>query len=512
MFVLEETSKHPSVEDICALLADLSSAKARMLYHLLNCPLCLEEAVTRSVEDGDGSGELGPGPDEAQLALLPRGLTAKVLRFERDREEAQKLFEDLMGVPAEMQASRIAGDSRHASAKLAERLLEASAQSASELPAEAERLARLALAVADRLAARCPGGSTAIAQALRVAGWSRVGQARRLLDDPWGAEAAFRVASEAVDDIPIGAVERGVYCHQLGLLYRDQERIDVALGLFTRAAEIYRDLGEQDLLGESLCDKGWTLLEEDARLALRALRPAVLQILPETHRWEALRVRQALALAYGESDPEEAQAMLEASRELAQGVRGTLRWLVAWTDGEISARLGRTEEAIETLHDAVRGLAGAGKWFDAALAMMDLVEVLSDAGRRRRIEELRSEMEQQLAVHLPAPVAMALRVGLRVAGRRTVATSCLVHVRHFIRRARGGARGGYQPSREPARSVSWGVLPASARREICAQVDVDEATAERAAAAIPRGKRELIGRTYQELSGTKILWRRDRAE
>ena len=506
----QEASKHPGVEDVCGLLAGLPPAKARIVYHLLNCSLCLEGALTRSIEDDDGSGQLETAPDDELLATLPRGSTARVLRFERDRQEAQGLFEELVAARADVQVSRIAAESRFASPGLAERLLDAAAQIASESPAEAERLARLALAVADRIPTNRRGEATANAQALRVAGWSRVGQARRLLDDPRGAEEAFLAAGDAVEDTPIGGLERAVYCHHLALLQRDEGKIDVALGLFTRAAEIYRDLGEQHLLGEVLCDKGWTLLDEDARLALRCLRLAIAQILPEMHPWVALRIRQGMALAYAGGEPEEAQAMLAASRELAKRVRGTPRLLAAWTDGEIAGQLGRTEEAIEILHDAVRGLAGAGRWFDAALAMIDLVEVLSDAGRRHRIEALRPELEQHLAARLPAQVGLAFKVGLRVAGRQKVETSCLLHVRHFIRRARGGARGGYKPSREPDGTVSWGALPASVRREIGSQVRVDGEIAHRAAASIPREKRQLIGGTYQELTGTKILWKRDR--
>jgi len=102
-----------------------------------------------------------------------------------------------------------------------------------------------------------------------------------------GAEAAFGAALEATEEVHVGAPERALYCHQLALLRRDQGRVDEALGLLARAAEIHRGLGELAELGEVLAEKGRTLVDEDPRAALGPLQLAGELIPAATRPWPA---------------------------------------------------------------------------------------------------------------------------------------------------------------------------------------------------------------------------------
>jgi hypothetical protein len=306
-----------------------------------------------------------------------------------------------------------------------------------------------------------------------IAGRARLGEALRLQDDVQEAEAAVGAALAATEEVHVGAPERALYCHQLALMRRDQGRVDEALGLLARAAEIHRGLGELPELGEVLAEKGRILVDEDARAALSPLQLAGELIPGVTRPWPAARACQALALGYAEiGEPEAAARMLEASRALGAHVHGKrARLLLAWADGEIAGQLGRSEEAAEGLGGAVRGLVESGRLFDAALAALDLAEVHAESGRRAALEELAREVEVLLAPRLPAAAALALRVALRVAGRQEVATAyVLAHTRQLIRRARGDGAAVFAPSREPLVTVAWDQLATSVRREICERV------------------------------------------
>jgi hypothetical protein len=511
---MTELARHPGVEETCVALAQLPTRAARIVYHLLSCPACLERGLALSIEEAGDTGEDLTG-DWVTEAMTPASVADRLEkqgsdlagRFEHDRKAAPALFAELMATPAPERGGRLEADRRLASPGLAERLLAAAAESAADEPSAAEERSRLALAIADRIPVERFGAAT-IAR-LRVAGWARLGEALRLQDDTKGAEAAFGAALAATEEVHVGTSERALYCHQLALLRRDQGRADEALGLLARAAEIHRGLGELPELGEVLAEKGRTLIDEDPRAALGPLRLAGELIPAATRPWPAARLWQALALAYADmGEPEAAERMLDTSRALAAQVRGRrARLLLAWADGEIAGQLGRTEEAAERLGGAWRGLVEAGRWIDAALAALDLAEVHAESGSRAALGELAREVEALLAPRLPAPAALASRVALRVAGRQEVATAyVLAHARQFLRRARGDAAIVFAPSREPLVTVAWDRLTASERREVCARVGVEKKIADRRAATIALDRRRLIGAVYQELTRTRIEW------
>ena len=48
---MTEVARHPGVEETCAALSQVPTGAARIVYHLLSCPACLERTLTLSIED-----------------------------------------------------------------------------------------------------------------------------------------------------------------------------------------------------------------------------------------------------------------------------------------------------------------------------------------------------------------------------------------------------------------------------------------------------------------------------
>src|SRR6266849_10755785 len=112
--MMEPARRHPGVEETSAALAELPTAAARIVYHLISCPWCLERALSLSIEEeGDAGEELAAvwtietAPPASWLHSLAKQGGAVVRRCERDREAAPALLEELMSTRSEEHTSEL---------------------------------------------------------------------------------------------------------------------------------------------------------------------------------------------------------------------------------------------------------------------------------------------------------------------------------------------------------------------------------------------------------------------
>jgi hypothetical protein len=182
--------------------------------------------------------------------------------LDRERTEAPMLAAELLALPPETREERLRRDPRFQTWGLSELLLARSAEAAED-PAEAGRLAILALAGADGLdRARHPAP---VVEDFKARAWAAAGEACLRRGDQAGAEEALRAAagclSHGTGDLLVEArlLEFEAYVR------RDQGRPGEAAALLKMAAARYREIGDVPLLERTLAERDALLWQQPAR-------------------------------------------------------------------------------------------------------------------------------------------------------------------------------------------------------------------------------------------------------
>jgi hypothetical protein len=170
----------------------------------------------------------------------------------RERAEAPLLEARLAGFPLHLQAAEVAADPCYRSWGLCERLLERSAACQEADAGEAERLASLALAVAERLAGSIHPAP--VVDDLTARCWVRAGAARRSSGD---LATAIEALAAARDRQLAGTGDPLVEAAVLELeaaLARDHGRLAESAAGLRRVAGIYLETRQTHLLAPALRD------------------------------------------------------------------------------------------------------------------------------------------------------------------------------------------------------------------------------------------------------------------
>jgi tetratricopeptide (TPR) repeat protein len=449
-------------------------------------------------------------PTGRGLRSLARAVRAEGRRADRDARRAEALYPALLAMEPRRRLDRIARGRRFASPALARLLLAEAGAGARNRPAEARELADLALAVVARLEADRSGTVTVVA--LRAAAHARRAEALGWGGDSPAAGTALAAALADLDATPIGEPEHALYCRVAALLRAGEGRLDEALALLGRAAQLYRDQEEVEDLALCLIERGWLLVAEEPDAALLPLwnaRDLLAGDADSGTLWAAVRVRQGLALCLAElGRPLEAAPLQREARDLARGLAEEPDQLVAaWTDAQIDARIGRPRQAIEALAPLVERWLARGEGFSAALAALDLAELYVETGRWLGLVELERLEPRLRAAGLPAEAALAYRAVVGLAHREPPsATYPLVHLRAWLGRARHHPGLAYVPCRKAARTLRWDDLSLPTRQEICRLAGVEPGTAALPAAAVGPDLRKLLAWSYLESTGERIEW------
>jgi tetratricopeptide (TPR) repeat protein len=459
----------------------------------------------------------GPAPRETQTASrsparrglrsLARAVQAEGRRADRDRRRAEALYPALLAMEPARRLDRILRGRRFASPGLARLLLAEAGAAARNRPAEARELAGLALAVVARLEADRSGTVTVVA--LRAAAHARRAEAFWWGGDSLGAECALVAALADLDATPVGEPEHALYCRVAALVRAGEGRMDEALALLGRAAQLYCDQEEVEQLALCLLERGWLLVPEDPEAALPSLRNALDLLGPDADLWASVRVRQGLALALAElGRPLEAAPLQREARDLARGLAAEPdQLLAAWNDAQIDARIGRAKQAIEALPPLVERWLARGEGFPAVLAALDLAELYVETERWLGLVALEPLEPRLRAAGLPDDAALAYRAVVGLAHREPPsATYPLVHLRAWLVRARHRPDLAYIPCRSAARTLRWDDLPLESRREICRLAGVEPQTATLPAARVASELRKLLAWTHLESTGDRIEW------
>ncbi|HLX07989.1 MAG TPA: hypothetical protein VKY89_09030 [Thermoanaerobaculia bacterium] len=356
----------------------------------------------------------------AAYGKLFEQLTDAGRRIEEERELGPRLAAELLASPPATQAALRSPDAAGAAGQrfltpaVCDALLDRSREAAAAQPGLALQAAELALAIADRLDVTLCGVTVALAS--RVRAWAHVGQARRLGGDLDGAEWALAVADAllakrsgraAAAGDPHGTLTPAEWAELLVFkagLFADRGDAGGADRLLGRAAEIFLAAAEPHRAGRTLVQQGLIRADlGDRDRAAKLLRAGVDLLDPvaepglvavNLYRLATLlrgiaMEQTAAAAPHGPHDPAEALRLVERARGLYRGLGDTAAEAHLWRlKGQIEASLGRLENAEATLVAAVAALAQHGLGREAALAQIELAQVLVRQGRAGELHQL----------------------------------------------------------------------------------------------------------------------------
>jgi len=500
---------HLETEDLLRLLV---VEPEETLRHLLGCAPCRRRAAELAALDEtqeEPALELARADDAALVAGGFRSLWTRIgeveaqaaAEVERDRAAAGALRDELLSMPIERREQAIQDEPRLHSLELARLLTAEGEEAAAADPPRAEALAQLALAIGDWLSAR-RFGDAAVGEA-RVEAWCLLGDARRRTGkDP---DLAFRAAARHLAAVPLDGRARARLCQGLALLRRDQERTDEALALLARAAELYEQSDDRPGLGAALCAEGWLRLDEgDAEGARLAFDRGLDALGPTASLSALLDVHHGLAMANAElneaTDAHEAVATGRALYDLLPSERERL--LALAREAEVAEVSGRDREAEQIRLEAVARLRAIGAPYDAVLITLELARAYLEAERPEDVERLRAELAPLLtseALHPHARIAIAGAFAARRAGT-------FARVADFVARSRHNPEPAFRSCREALAVLTWDLLDADLRREVCQETGVTSEVAELPAVEIEISLQETIASIYQELTGVEILF------
>ncbi len=404
---------HLVSEQVDRWLSNLANDQENLnsLRHLLGCAGCAARVQAKLMVPAS-SPQAGSEIDYSQVwtRLLGNARSAEV-RARRVRAKSALLIEELLASPPDRRIERLKSDRRLAHRVFAEQALAA----IRSRPERAEDLARIALAVVERLPNH---------QKLAAARTSLLASARCHLAEVFRSQGLFNLAEIELEKVALlsdlsDALERAQYCRVLGAVRRDRGRLDEALALFARAAELYGDLGEIDHWVDAQLAIGGLHLEVlDARRA-KAVFGEILSTSDSMSASQVVRAVQGRVLALLWADGPEV-----ALRTLKQ-VSTTCPWtsesveahMLLALRGRIELGVGNASAARQALTQALQGLMRCGAVLEAALtgAALSLLYFRAQSSTEERLELARA-LDMLSTADVPFKVEcslIALRDGLR---------------------------------------------------------------------------------------------------
>lgn len=183
--------------------------------------------------------------------------------LDRERGQAPGLVAELLSLPAEQWEEQLHREARYHTWGVCELLLARSAGAAD--PAEADRLATLALLGTDRLDP--VRHASAVVEDLKARAWAAAGDARRGRGDLTAAEQALRAAAACLAQGTGDLLVEARLLEFEASLRRDEGRNGESAALLKMAAARYRETGEEQLLNRALAERDTILRESAAELS-----------------------------------------------------------------------------------------------------------------------------------------------------------------------------------------------------------------------------------------------------
>ena len=390
------TDRHPDLRTLERFLSgDLSGEQGRALErHMLTCRNCEDRLLATLPAPG-----LGPFlslrrilRDEKRAENQPPARRRR-LALTAERAGAAGLWEQLRSQDHASRRSLVLNDGTYRTWGLFELLVDRSRDVLSQVPREAEDLARLALLVAEHLDAGFYGESAV--EAAQVKAWTHVANALRVLADFRQAEQAFQRAESHLALSWLDPVDEALILELKGAMRRAQGRYDEALELLDDAIALYREVNEPHRHGRALIVKGLTLqYQGDPEAAADCFRTSLFLLDgPREPRLLLMSQCNLISCLNLSGRATEAALLLPEAKALIEqaGKRSDVLRL-AWIEGRVQTSLGQWAAAEETFQWIREGFAEDGLVFDAALVSLYLAGVYIRQGKTAEARHLAEEM------------------------------------------------------------------------------------------------------------------------
>lgn len=390
--------------------------------------------------------ELSPDQDAAYDAAIERAFAAarrqaRDVRLERER--VRKIVQRLetAGTEALQRIPR-----KDQGPPLIEALWERSWALRHDDLGQMVELTRYAVLAASRLSVQMHGPERVADWQCRA--WAELGNAYRVAENLAKAEEAFH---RALEHYLRGTGDQLLLARVLDLqasLYRAQRKFSLARTALSLVYGIYRRHGQRHLAGRTLISLGiFAGHAQEPERALRLIRHGARLVDEEREPELTLTVgHNQLWLLVACERFDEARKILFLNRERYQG-RGRINDLkLRWVEGRIDAGLEKLSRAQDTFREVRAGFEEMGLGYQAALASLDLAEILL---RQQRIEEARQEALRAAEVFMALEIhreAMATVLFLRDCFERREATVAIVKAAiAFLRRAEHDPDARFEP-------------------------------------------------------------------
>ncbi len=347
------------------------------------------------VSEFDGEAEASsPDPAEDQLfrALLPSVLSHQEA-FRKQKIAAPGLLAELLTLPASDRRAAVAQDPRFRTHPICDLLQQEVLDACFRRPAAAVALAQLAVDLADRLE---PGSlGWAGLNDLRARSWASLANALRVNSQPQEAEGALVTAEAYLEDGTGDLLELARVKSLWGSLRGNQRRLQDSFSCFDQAMRIYRQCGEQHLLGRTILHKAiYYGFADQPEKAIELLREGLALVDVAREPRLALSASHNLVLYLTDlGRHDEATNLLAASRPLYQSLGDRISLMrLGWLEARMARERGELETAEQGLLETREAFIREGVAFDVALVSLELAAVYAEQHRSAEILSLAEEM------------------------------------------------------------------------------------------------------------------------
>jgi tetratricopeptide (TPR) repeat protein len=388
--------EHPSPEVFDRMTRGAASpeeTRGAVRHLLTGCASCAGSilAARTAQPQAASSPERAEHAYDAAIERFQRRVSERLLRIEWERENARRLYAELLQQEAVQGLTQVHSTRRYASLALCELLLRTSRDLAIEDPERARRATELAVRVSEQLDLELYGAP--VVQDLRAISWAYLADTGRVHADLRLSRGALETAETLIEE---GSGDPLVQAELLGIkasLSAYSGRFDEAVHTLNKVASIYRRAGDRHLLGRTHIKKGTVLGNAgEIEAALRLIRCGMDLIDPPREpRLMVCATHNYIWFLKEHGPGTQATACLDGARRLYEKAgdrRDLLR--LRWLEGKIAERPRDAETALLAARD---GLAKEGLAYEAALAAMDLAVLYTAGGRG---DDMRRQAGQML--------------------------------------------------------------------------------------------------------------------
>jgi len=363
--------------------------------HVVACPRC-RAATTyppETLEAPPGSPTTGlSGPYAAAIERVARRSVRRGVHQARERRRAPALVDRVLALPPDEWDRAIRSSPRLQSYAFARQALARSRAGWTDEPRRSERLAQLALEVANRLGAAEHGRRTL--EDLRSKAWGYIANCRRLRSDYAAVPEALQAAADHLERGTGDERDRAVLLRFTGSYLVDTGRDEQATAVCFHGQEVAAELKDTHLEVEHLvltAKARW--LSTDWDDAFGILRKAARRHRPEQDPRFALILATTLALF--ESELGHPRRALAAFRRPEPSLLSRLGRMdlgrFAWGEAMIHRRLGDLDLAVALLSEGRQAFVDSPSPVIYGCATLDLADIHLDVGQSGHARALAAE-------------------------------------------------------------------------------------------------------------------------